>query len=53
MNRAALKSTARLYLSRKYGDALGVVVVTSLVAGALSILFSIVGNSFNPITQLV
>ena len=53
MNRAALKSNARLYLSRKYGDALGVAVVTSLVAGALSILFSIVGNRFNPLTQLV
>jgi hypothetical protein len=53
MNRAALKSNARLYLSRKYGDALGVAVVTSLIAGALSIFFSIVGNRFNPLTQLV
>ena len=38
---------------RELRDALGVAVVTSLIAGALSIFFSIVGNRFNPLTQLV
>ena len=53
MNRAALKSNARLYLSRKYGDALGVAVLSSLIAGAGSILISVVGGAFNPLAQEV
>lgn len=52
MKRAKLKLDARSYLSGKYGDALGVAVVTSLIAGAASLLLSFASNWYLPAVSL-
>lgn len=52
MTRLLLKTKARRQLAGKYGDALGVAVLTSLAAGALSILIMLLGDTILPAFQL-
>lgn len=52
MRRAQLKFDARRHLSGKYGDALGVAVVTSLIAGALSLALTLGNRWFMPDLKL-
>ena len=49
--RHSWKLKARINLSGKYGDALGVAVLTSIMVGALSILFSIASSLGLPASQ--
>ncbi len=52
MKRRQLKFDARRHLSGKYGDALGVAVVTSLIGSAASIAVSMTSGKFYPAFQL-
>lgn len=51
MKRSFLKANARAHLSGKYGDALGVAVLASLVASAVTILASLVSSLGLPASQ--
>ncbi len=50
--RARLKVDARRHLSGKYGEALGVAVVASLIAGAGSVAIGLVSGRFFPAVKL-